>query len=81
MERQNNLIVRYRPGDRFIHWVVAVSFILAGLGGLAMYHPMFVPLSALFGGGPQKILKLHCGVLSLPTNEECIDRDRFLHDR
>lgn len=52
MERQNKLIVRYRPGDRFIHWVVAVSFILAGLGGLAMYHPMFVPLSALFGGGP-----------------------------
>ena len=34
------------------HWIVAISFVLAALSGLALFHPAMFWLSELFGGGP-----------------------------
>ena len=45
-------IVRYPPGTRINHWLVAICFVLAALSGLAMFHPAMFWLSNLFGGGP-----------------------------
>jgi formate dehydrogenase subunit gamma len=46
------LIARYTVGERTTHWLVALSFILAALSGLALFHPALFWLSNLFGGGP-----------------------------
>lgn len=46
------LIRRYPDGTRLNHWFVALMFMGAGLSGLALFHPLFWPLSGLFGGGP-----------------------------
>ncbi len=45
-------IVRYTRGVRTNHWIVAISFVLAALSGLALFHPALFWLSELFGGGP-----------------------------
>lgn len=45
----DNLIERYRPEERVNHWLVAISFILLALSGLALFHPVFFWLSNLFG--------------------------------
>lgn len=45
-------IKRYEDGDRINHWLVAMLFFLAGLSGLAFFHPSLFFLSNLFGGGP-----------------------------
>jgi|KBSMisStandDraft_5_1062788.scaffolds.fasta_scaffold158212_2 formate dehydrogenase subunit gamma len=45
-------IVRYTAGVRTNHWIVAISFVLAALSGLALFHPAMFWLSELFGGGP-----------------------------
>lgn len=44
-------IQRYTPSERSNHWAVAILFILAGLSGLALFHPALFWLSNLFGGG------------------------------
>ena len=44
-------IQRYTAGERGNHWVVAILFVLAGLSGLALFHPSLFWLSNLFGGG------------------------------
>jgi formate dehydrogenase subunit gamma len=44
-------ITRYSANDRTSHWITAIAFILAGLSGLALFHPALFGLSALFGGG------------------------------
>jgi formate dehydrogenase subunit gamma len=49
---RSDLIVRYNKDQRTNHWLVAMSFILAALSGLALFHPALFPLSILFGGGP-----------------------------
>lgn len=49
---RDNEIVRYRAPTRINHWIVAISFVLVALSGLALFHPALFPLSALFGGGP-----------------------------
>lgn len=46
------LIRRYEDGTRINHWIVALLFLGAGLSGLALFHPLFWPLTGLFGGGP-----------------------------
>lgn len=46
------LIRRYSGRTRVNHWIVALLFLCAGLTGLAIFHPMFWPFTALFGGGP-----------------------------
>lgn len=43
---------RYTDGERTTHWLVAIAFVLAGLSGLAFFHPAFYFLANLFGGGP-----------------------------
>ncbi|MDZ3995166.1 formate dehydrogenase subunit gamma [Pseudomonas sp. Teo4] len=56
-------ILRYNANERSNHWVVAILFILAGLSGLALFHPALFWLSHLFGGGPwTRILHPFIGV-------------------
>ncbi len=45
-------IVRYTASERSTHWMTAIGFVLAGLSGLALFHPAMFWLSGLFGGGP-----------------------------
>ena len=45
-------ILRYDASTRVTHWVVAISFVLLALSGLAMFYPPLFWLSDLFGGGP-----------------------------
>jgi formate dehydrogenase subunit gamma len=45
-------LLRYSPGVRTNHWLVAIAFVLAALSGLALFHPALFWLSGLFGGGP-----------------------------
>lgn len=42
---------RYTANERSNHWAVALFFILAGLSGMALFHPALFWLSNLFGGG------------------------------
>ncbi len=42
---------RYEDRDRMNHWLIALLFVLAGLSGLAFFHPSLYFFSALFGGG------------------------------
>ena len=45
-------LVRYSPGERTNHWIVAIAFVLAALSGLAMFHPAIPPaLLTETGGG------------------------------
>jgi formate dehydrogenase subunit gamma len=46
------VIQRYSDGERMTHWVVAICFVLAGLSGLAFFHPSMFFFTNLFGGGP-----------------------------
>jgi len=48
---RRDTIVRYPPGVRINHWIVAISFVLLALSGLAMFHPALFWLAGLFGGG------------------------------
>ena len=50
--RRRDTLVRYTASDRTHHWTTAIAFFLAGLSGLAMFHPALFGLSGLFGGGP-----------------------------
>jgi formate dehydrogenase subunit gamma len=45
------LLKRYEDGDRMNHWVIALFFVLAGLSGLAFFHPALYFFTNLFGGG------------------------------
>ena len=45
-------IPRYTANERTNHWLTAISFVLAALSGLALYHPATNWMAALFGGGP-----------------------------
>ncbi|MDH0627849.1 formate dehydrogenase subunit gamma [Pseudomonas mosselii] len=59
----NKPILRYNANERSNHWVVAILFVLAGLSGLALFHPALFWLSHLFGGGPwTRILHPFIGV-------------------
>ncbi len=58
------LLRRYEDRDRMNHWFIALMFILAGLSGLAFFHPSLFFLSHLFGGGSwARILHPFMGVL------------------
>jgi formate dehydrogenase subunit gamma len=50
-ERKRDELVRYRPATRINHWIVAISFVLLALSGLALFHPAMFWLASLFGGG------------------------------
>src|ERR1700685_287994 len=45
-------IERYGASTRINHWIVAISFVLLALSGLALFHPALFWLTNLFGGGP-----------------------------
>jgi formate dehydrogenase subunit gamma len=49
---QRDSVLRYSPGVRTNHWLVAIAFVLAALSGLALFHPALFWLSNFFGGGP-----------------------------
>jgi len=56
-------ILRYTVNERSNHWLVAILFVMAGLSGLALFHPALFWLSHLFGGGPwTRILHPFMGV-------------------
>lgn len=58
------VIHRYTAGERTNHWIVAFTFVLLALSGLALFHPSMFWLSALFGGGTwTRILHPFLGVL------------------
>jgi formate dehydrogenase subunit gamma len=46
------VLQRYSDNERMTHWVVALTFVLAGLSGLAFFHPSMFFFTNLFGGGP-----------------------------
>lgn len=57
-------IQRYTAKERGNHWVVAITFILAALSGLALFHPSLFFFADLFGGGPwARILHPFIGVV------------------
>jgi len=57
-------IQRYTERERMNHWVIAILFFMAGLSGLAFFHPSMFWLTNLFGGGPwTRILHPFLGVL------------------
>ncbi len=49
---RRDTLLRYSADLRTNHWLVALSFVLAALSGLALFHPALFWLSNLFGGGP-----------------------------
>jgi formate dehydrogenase subunit gamma len=58
------MLRRYEDGQRMNHWFIAFMFVLAGLSGLALFHPSLFFFSYLFGGGSwTRILHPYLGVL------------------
>ncbi len=58
------MLKRYEDRDRMNHWFIALMFVLAGLSGLAFFHPAFFFFTHLFGGGPwARILHPFLGLL------------------
>ncbi len=56
-------ILRYGKWTRVNHWIVAISFVLLTLSGLAFFYPAFFGLTALFGGPEQtRIVHPYIGV-------------------
>ncbi|VVD98488.1 formate dehydrogenase subunit gamma [Pandoraea terrigena] len=61
---KDDLIERYSAGQRINHWIVAGTFILLALSGLALFHPSMFWLANVFGGGSwTRILHPFVGVL------------------
>jgi formate dehydrogenase subunit gamma len=57
-------LMRYTESERMNHWLIALMFVLAGLSGLAFFHPAFFFFTAFFGGGPwTRILHPFLGVV------------------
>ncbi len=62
--KSQKMLRRYDDGERMNHWFIALMFVLAGLSGLAFFHPSLFFLSHLFGGGSwSRILHPFLGVL------------------
>jgi formate dehydrogenase subunit gamma len=84
-ERKRDEIVRYAPATRINHWIVAISFVLLALSGLAMFHPAMFWLTNLFGGGPwTRILHPFIGLVMVAAFALLgakMWRDNRLHDR
>lgn len=58
------MLKRYEERERMNHWFIVVMFLLAGLSGLAFFHPSLFFLSNLFGGGAwSRILHPFMGLL------------------
>ncbi|ART80156.1 formate dehydrogenase subunit gamma [Oceanisphaera avium] len=60
----NREIVRYTANQRLNHWLIALSFVLLAVSGLALFHPSLFWLSNLLGGGTwTRILHPFIGVV------------------
>jgi formate dehydrogenase subunit gamma len=46
------MLNRYTDSERLTHWVVAITFVMAALSGLAFFHPSLFFFTHVFGGGP-----------------------------
>lgn len=61
---KRGFLPRYNAAERATHWTLAMAFVVAGLSGLALFHPAFWFLSGLLGGGVwSKILHPWGGLL------------------
>jgi formate dehydrogenase subunit gamma len=83
--RNTREIVRYTAGTRINHWIVAISFVLLALSGLALFHPALFWLTNLFGGGPwTRILHPFIGcVMAATFYLLCVKfwRDNYMQQR
>jgi formate dehydrogenase subunit gamma len=60
----SKLIQRYNAGERFNHWLTAITFLLLTFSGLALFHPSMFWLTQFFGGGAwTRILHPYIGVV------------------
>ncbi len=60
---REEVLLRHGNVTRVAHWAVAIAFVALFLSGLALFHPFFFWISALFGGGPfLRILHPFAGV-------------------
>lgn len=60
----SHLIQRYGPGERFNHWLTAITFLLLTFSGLALFHPSMFWFSQFFGGGTwTRILHPYIGLV------------------
>jgi formate dehydrogenase subunit gamma len=50
LHAQAPLIERHSHAQRLTHWAVAIAYVALFVSGLALFHPFFFWLSALFGG-------------------------------
>lgn len=56
-------ILRYGWWTRVNHWLIAITFVMLTLSGLALFYPAFFGLTALFGGPePTRIVHPYIGV-------------------
>lgn len=63
-DKRARLIVRYSTSQRINHWIIAITFVLLALSGLALFHPAFYWMTHLLGGGPwTRILHPFVGVV------------------
>ncbi len=51
MKNDPDKLPRFTAAERTNHWLVAITFFLAALSGLAFFHPFFYPLDQFFSGG------------------------------
>jgi formate dehydrogenase subunit gamma len=47
--RPPDAVRRYSEAERLTHWAVALAYVVLFLSGLALFHPFFFWLSAVFG--------------------------------
>ncbi len=50
MAKKSNTIMRFTPGERFVHWAHAVTFLLLLFTGLGVLSIFFQPAMNIFGG-------------------------------
>ncbi len=84
MSSEDETIVRYNASERINHWIVAITFFLAALSGLALFHPSLFFLTDLFGGGPwTRILHPWTGivmVVAFALMARWMWRDNYLNE-
>jgi len=61
---QHSMIDRYTAGERILHWLTAITFLLLAASGLAFFHPSMYWMANLLGGGTwARILHPFIGVV------------------
>ncbi|MYN13044.1 formate dehydrogenase subunit gamma [Pusillimonas sp. TS35] len=61
---KTRLIQRYTASQRLNHWIIAITFVLLALSGLALFHPSMYWFSNVLGGGTwTRILHPFLGIL------------------